>query len=116
MYGIGHAIPWPIPPQTPGALIISFWGSGDQTTEPFVLHEDAALRIAIEQGVLLMRVLCPDGSELGHQTTMPGPGLAMDDIPVGGSFLLEVRASGRWGVTLITGQNPGGAKRWWRFW
>jgi hypothetical protein len=111
MYGIEHAVPWPIPPQTPGASVMSFWGSGEQITEPFVLHGDAALRIVIERGLLLLRVLCPDGSELGSQTTMPGPGLAMDDIPIAGRFLLEVRASDRWAITVIYAARP-----WWRFW
>jgi hypothetical protein len=80
---------------------MSFWGSGDQITEPFTLHGDAVLRIGIEKGLLLLRVLRPDGSELGQQATMPGPGLALDDIPIAGTFMLEVRSSGRWGISVI---------------
>lgn len=110
-HGIEHAVPWPIPPQPPGASVLSFWGSGDQVTEPFTLDGDAVLRIAIEKGLLLLRLLCPDGSELGQPTTMPGPGLAMDDIPVPGTFVLEVRAEGRWAISVVYKPKPRG-----RFW
>jgi len=98
--GVAHAVPWPIP-LAPGQAALSFWGFGDQTTQPFVLYGDAVLRIVIERGLLLLRVRCPDGSEIGNQTTMAGPGLAIDDIPLGGTFTLEVRASARWGITVV---------------
>ena len=127
--GVEHAVPWPVPLR-PTASVLSFWGSGDQTTQPFVIDGDAALRITIESGLLDLRVLCPDGSEVGHQTTMAGPGLALDSIPFGGTFVLEVRASARWGITVVHGPvgPPSGSmppsgnapakprKRWWQIW
>jgi hypothetical protein len=106
LHGIEHVVPWPIIRLPPGASVMSFWGSGDQTTQAFVLHGDASLRIVIERGLLFLRVLCPDGREVGHQTTMPGPGLAIDDIPIAGTFMLEVRASGRWAITVIYASAP----------
>ena len=111
MHGIEQAVPWPIPPQAAGASVMSFWGSGDQITEPFTLDGDAALRIVIERGLLLLRIVCPDGRELGQQTRMPGPGLALDDIPIAGTFMLEVRAEGRWAISVVYIPKP-----WYRFW
>ena len=132
--GIENTVPWPIPFPQPAAFL-TFWGAGDQTTQPFVLDGDGAMRITIESGLLQLRVLCPDGSEVGNPTTMAGPGLALDSIPAGGTFVLAVRASARWGITVVhymldrsaeqpsaPGVNPTGdtnvvrRKPWWRFW
>lgn len=127
--GAEYAVPWPVPLR-PDASFFSFWGSGDGVTRPFVLGGDAALRIAVEGGRLSLRVLCPDGSEVGHQSSTAGPGLALDSIPSGGTFALEVRSSARWGITVVIYPvaHPSGAmppacnpsapplKRWWPFW
>jgi hypothetical protein len=100
MHGVEHTVPWPIPLQ-PGSSVLSFSGSGNQTTQPFALPGDAALRIVIESGPLFLRVLLPDGSQVGNQSKMAGPGLALDSIPIGGMFTLEVLATARWGITVI---------------
>lgn len=100
MHGIEHIVPWPIQLR-PGASVVSFWGSGHQITQPFVIPYDAALRIVIESGLLFLRVLLPDGSQLGNPSKMAGPGLALDSIPMGGTFTLEVHATVRWAITVI---------------
>ncbi|HSQ54905.1 MAG TPA: hypothetical protein VLM40_04095, partial [Gemmata sp.] len=92
MGGLEHTVPWPIP-ILPHGSFFSFWGSGDGTTQPFVLERDAGLRIAIEKGPLSFRVLRGDGTEVGHPSTTAGPGLALNSIPFAGTFAIEVRAS-----------------------
>jgi hypothetical protein len=105
MHGVEHAVPWPIPLR-PESSVMSFWGSGNQTTQPFTLFGDAALRIVIESGLLFLRVLLPDGNQLGNESKMAGPGLALDSIPMGGTFTLEVLATARWAITVIYYAEP----------
>ena len=61
-HGAEHAVPWPTPP-IPGTSVLTFWGSGDRTTDPFVLPGDASVRIVAEKGPLALRVLRPDGTD-----------------------------------------------------
>lgn len=99
-YGTEHAVPWATPP-IPGTHQLSFWGHGDGVTEPFVLPGDASVRVVVETGPFVLRVLRPDGSEGAPQVPVPNPGLALSAIPAGGTYTLEVRTSGSWGVTVV---------------
>jgi hypothetical protein len=60
-HGAEFAVPWPTPP-IPGTALVTFWGSGDATSEPFTLPGDASVRIAAETGPFALRVLNPDGT------------------------------------------------------
>ena len=97
--GADSAVPWPTPP-IPGTSVLTFWGTGDQSTEAFVLPGDASVRIIAETGPIAVRVLNPDGSD-GAKLAPAGRGLALGAIPAGGTYTLEVRTPGRWGVTLV---------------
>lgn len=127
--GIENAVPWPVPIQ-PGGRFFSFWGSKDGVTQPFDLAIDAVLRTTFEWGPFSLRVLTPDGSEVGSESVSNGPGFMLDSIPMGGTFILEVRTQARWGITVIQymGEDADGPKswtatphaeprrRWWQFW
>ena len=104
-HGAEHAVPWPTPP-IPGTSMFTFWGNGDQTTEAFVLHGDASVRIVAEKGPLTLRVLCPDGTD-GAQISPVGGGMSLGMIPAGGTYTLDVRAPARWGVTVVFMTPPG---------
>jgi hypothetical protein len=100
IYGPEKAVPWPTPP-IPGTSMLTFWGKGDATTQEFTLPGDASVRIAVGQGPMALRVLRPDGSEGASVTPIPDAGLALAQIPTGGTYRLEVRTAGSWGVSLV---------------
>ncbi len=100
LHGAEHTVPWPTPP-IPGTSMLSFWGKGDQTTEPFTLPGDASMRIAVEKGPMTLRVLRPDSSEGATVAPIPDAGLALAAIPEGGTYTLEVKTAGSWGVTVV---------------
>jgi hypothetical protein len=62
MHGPNNAVPWPTP-LPPHASVMTFSGNGDATTQEFALPSDAALRIAVEKGPMVLRVLKLDGTE-----------------------------------------------------
>jgi len=98
--GPERAVPWPTPP-IPGTSMLTFWGSGDQTSEPFTLPGDASVRMAIEEGPFVLRVLNPDGTDAATLAPVPDGGMALGAIPQGGTYTLEVKAPGRWGITVV---------------
>lgn len=100
IHGTEHAVPWPTPP-IPGTSMLSFWGKGNQITEPFTLPSDGSMRIAVEAGPMELRVLCPDGSEGATVAPIPNAGLALAAIPTGGTYTLEVKTTGSWGITIV---------------
>ncbi len=99
-HGAEFAVPWPTPP-IPGTALVTFWGSGDATSEPFTLPGDASVRIAAETGPFALRVLNPDGTDGAAIAPVPTGGLALGAIPRGGTYTLDVRTAGRWGVTVV---------------
>jgi hypothetical protein len=99
-HGAEHAVPWPTPP-IPGTALLSFWGKGPGATEPFVLPGDASLRIAAETGPFVLRVLRPDGTDGATVAPVPNAGLALGAIPQGGTYTLDIRTEGCWGVTIV---------------
>ena len=104
-HGAEHAVPWPTPP-IPGTSVLTFWGSGDRTTDSFVLPGDASVRIVAEKGPLALRVLRPDGTD-GATLAPAGGGMTLGMIPAGGTYTLDVRAPARWGVTVVFITPPG---------
>lgn len=98
--GAENAVPWPTPP-IPGTSMLTFWGARDGTTQPFTLPSDASLRIVVEKGPFVLRVLKSDGSEGATVAPVPNAGLALAAIPEGGTYTLEVRTAGGWGVTVV---------------
>jgi hypothetical protein len=100
MHGPENAVPWPTPP-IPGTEMLTFWGSGDATTQEFALPGDASVRIAVEKGPFALRVLRPDGTDAANIAPIPDAGLGLGAIPEGGTYTLEVRTGGSWGVTLV---------------
>jgi hypothetical protein len=100
LHGTENAVPWPTP-AIPGTSMFTFWGNGDGTTRPFTLPGDASMRIAVEKGPLVLRVLNPDGTEGAKVAPIPEAGLALGAIPQGGTYTLEVRTAGCWGVTVV---------------
>ena len=104
-HGAEHAVPWPTPP-IPGTSVLTFWGTGDQTSAAFVLPGDASVRIVAEKGPLALRVLRPDGTD-GAEIAPMGGGMALGAIPQGGTYTLDVRAPARWGVTVVFMTPPG---------
>ncbi len=103
--GPEHAVPWPTP-FLPGTTMLTFWGTGDRVTEPFVLTGDASVRIAAEKGPFVMRVLHPDGTDATALAPLPNGGLGLGAIPRAGTYALEVRAPGTWGVTVVFETRP----------
>jgi hypothetical protein len=102
-HGPENAVPWPTPP-IPGTELITFWGTGSATTEPFTLPGDASVRIAIETGPLVLRVLNPDGTDGTDGATVapiPNAGLALAAIPQGGTYTLAVETTGNWGISIV---------------
>jgi hypothetical protein len=81
--------------------MLSFWGKGDAVTEPFELPGDASVRIAVEAGPLELRVLRPDGTTGADVAPIPNAGLALAAIPAGGTYTLEVKTAGSWGITVV---------------
>ena len=98
--GAGKAVPWPTPP-IPGTTLLTFWGTGDQLSEVFTLPGDASVRIAVEKGPFVLRVLNPDGSDATKIAPVPDGGMALGAIPHGGTYTLEVKAPARWGITVV---------------
>jgi hypothetical protein len=98
-HGPEYAVPWPTPPLD-GAELLTFWGMGSATTEPFTLPGDASIRIAVEAGPFVLRVLRPDGTDGATIAPIPNPGLALGAIPQCGTYTLDVQTSGRWGITI----------------
>jgi hypothetical protein len=99
-HGPEYAVPWPTPP-IPGTELITFWGTGPATTEPFVLPGDASVRIAVEKGPFTLRVLRPDGTDGATLAPIPDAGLALGAIPQGGTYTLDVQTTGNWGVSIV---------------
>jgi hypothetical protein len=81
--------------------MLTFWGTGDAATQEFTLPADASVRIAVEKGPMALRVLRPDGTEGATVAPIPDAGLALAQIPAGGTYRLEVRTAGSWGITVI---------------
>jgi hypothetical protein len=100
LHGPEHAVPWPTPP-IPGTVQLTFWGTGDATTEFFALASDASVRMAVETGPLEVRVLREDGTSGADLAPVPTGCLALGAIPEAGTYRLEVRATGNWGVTIV---------------
>jgi hypothetical protein len=100
MAGPERAVPWPTPP-IPGTSMLTFWGSGDQSTEEFTLPGDASMRMAAEKGPFVVRLLNPDGTDATKLAPVPNGGLALGAIPQGGTYTLEVKTPGRWGITVV---------------
>jgi hypothetical protein len=98
--GPEHAVPWPTP-QLPGSTMLTFWGDGDQTSETFTLPGDASIRMVIERGPFVLRVLNPDGTDGATLAPVPDGGMALGAIPQGGTYTLEVKAPGKWGITVV---------------
>lgn len=99
LHGPEHAVPWPTPP-IPGTALVTFWGTGDATTEPFEVSEEASVRMAVETGPFAVRVLNPDGTDAADLAPVPRPCMALGSIPAAGTYTLAVRATGAWGVTV----------------
>jgi hypothetical protein len=104
MHGPKNAAPWPVP-LPPDASVMTFSGNGDATTQEFELPSDGALRIAVEKGPMVLRVLRSDGTEGATLSPIPTAGLALGAIPQAGTYTLEVQTSGRWAVTVVFGTN-----------
>jgi hypothetical protein len=100
MHGQEKAVPWPTPP-IPGTSMLTFWGSGDATTQEFALPSDASVRIAVERGPFALRVRRPDGSDGADIAPIPDAGLGLGAITEGGTYTLEVRTGGSWGITIV---------------
>lgn len=100
IHGPEKAVPWPTPP-IPGTSMLTFWGQGDATTQEFTIPGDASVRIAVEKGPMALRVLRPDGTDGAEVGPIPDAGLALAQIPAGGTYTLEVRTAGSWGVTVV---------------
>jgi hypothetical protein len=98
--GYENAIPWVTPP-LPGMSVLTFRGYGDGRTEPFVLPGDASVRIAAERGPFGLRVVRPDGTDAVNPANMRFGGLGLGAIPEGGTYALEVRTAGCWGITVV---------------
>jgi hypothetical protein len=104
MHGLKNAVPWPVP-LPPDASVMTFSGNGDAATQEFALPSDAALRITVEKGPMVLRVLKSDGTEGATLMPIPTRGLALGAIPQAGTYTLEVRTSDRWAVTVVFGAN-----------
>jgi hypothetical protein len=100
IHGPEKAVPWPTPP-IPGTSTLTFWGSGDATTQQFTLPGDASVRIAVEKGPLTVRVLRGDGTDAADIAPIPNAGLGLGAIPEGGTYTLDVRTAGSWGITIV---------------
>jgi hypothetical protein len=100
MHGPENAVPWPTPP-IPGTSMLTFWGTGDANTQEFTLPSDASVRIAVEKGPFALRVLRPDGTDGANIATIPNAGLGLGAIPKGGTYTLDVRTSGSWGISIV---------------
>jgi hypothetical protein len=81
--------------------MLTFWGTGDATTQAITLPSDASVRIAVEKGPMTLRVLRPDGSEGASIAPIPNAGLALGAISQAGTYTLEVKTEGKWGVTVV---------------
>jgi hypothetical protein len=97
-YGAEHAIPWATPP-IPGTALVTFRGTGDGTSEPFALPGAASVR-ASAVGALALRVLGADGTQ-ATEVNAPHGGPALAELQNAGTYVLDVRASGDWGVTVV---------------
>jgi hypothetical protein len=100
IHGPEKAVPWPTPP-IPGTSMLTFWGSGDATTQQFTLPGDASVRIAVEKGPLTVRVLRGDGTDAANIAPIPNAGLGLGAIPEGGTYTLDVRTAGSWGISIV---------------
>jgi hypothetical protein len=100
LHGPEHAVPWATPP-IPGTALVTFWGTGDATTEAFATTGEASLRMAVETGPFELRVVRPDGTGGADLAPVPRGCLALGSIPEAGTYHLEVRATGNWGVTVV---------------
>ncbi len=101
LHGPDHAVPWPTPP-IPGTVQITFWGTGDAATEFFATASDASVRMAVETGPFEVRVLREDGTSGADLAPVPHACLALGSIPEAGTYRLDVRATGNWGVTVVS--------------
>ncbi len=98
--GAENAVRWPTP-AVPGTSVLTFRGYGDGRTEPFVVPADASVRIVAERGPFGLRVVRPDGSDAVSPASMPFGGLGLGALPEGGTYAMEVRAPGLWGITVV---------------
>jgi hypothetical protein len=48
-----------------------------------------------------LRVLRPDGTEGAAVAPIPDAGMALAAIPEGGTYTLDVRTAGAWGITVV---------------
>jgi hypothetical protein len=80
---------------------VTFWGTGDATTEFFAITSDASVRMAIETGPFEVLVLREDGTSGADLAPLPTGCLALGSIPEAGTYRLDVRATGNWGVTVV---------------
>ncbi|MBM3982435.1 MAG: hypothetical protein FJ304_19625 [Planctomycetes bacterium] len=97
-YGAEHAVPWATPP-IPGTVLVTFRGTGDGTSEPFAIPAAASVRVSAV-GALVLRVVRADGA-VGATINAPAGGQALAELPHAGTYALDVRASGEWGVTVV---------------
>lgn len=100
LHGPDHAVPWPTPP-IPGTVQITFWGTGDATTEFFATASEASVRMAVETGPFEVCVLREDGTSGADLAAVPRACLALGSIPAAGTYRLDVRATGNWGVSVV---------------
>lgn len=100
LHGPEHAVPWATPP-IPGTVQVTFWGTGDATTEFFATASEASVRMAVETGPFEVLVKREDGTSGADIDPVPDGCLALGSIPKAGTYRLEVRATGNWGVTVI---------------
>lgn len=98
--GAERAVPWPTPP-IPGTAMLTFWGDGDQCSEAFTLPSDGSMRIVAEKGPFVVRLLNPDGTDATSLAPVPNGGLALGAVPNAGTYTLEVKTPGRWGITIV---------------
>lgn len=97
-YGAEHAVPWATPP-IPGTALVTFRGRGDGTSEPFAIPAAASVRVSAV-GALALRVARADGTEV-VTVNAPHGGQALAELPHAGTYALDVRAGGEWGVTVV---------------
>jgi hypothetical protein len=102
--GADNAVPW-IAPCPPDAHLLTFWGTGSAHSGEFFLPSDAAIRIVVRDGPIVVRVRRNDGSFLADVGFVDGKTarLALLAIPRSGTYSLvvEAEARGDWGLTVV---------------
>lgn len=101
--GAESSVPWPFPPPV-GARVLTFWGDGNAKSERIILPGDGALRILPNGGRFELRVQREDGNFLAEVARLSKGALGLMAISQGGSYTLEIEATGEWGGTVLSGQ------------